>query len=341
MNLVRAELERLTARRFVQLMVLLLAVAFAVTTATTLLGSHRPTTSEMSAAQTQAARAVAAMEAEHTRCLQIRAGEIPIIKDGEYVPADCAELDPARMAQLPLATDYLSSVFVFSHEARGLLYFLIAFLVLFAFLVGASYIGADLNSGGVVNLLLWRPGRLTVLGTKLGTLVGVVAALSVLASALYLGTFWTIGQTAGLPGPLDGEFWGQLGAIYGRGLVLVLLAAVLGFGIATLGRHTSAALGAVAAYAVVWEVGCRLVLTDHRRGPAGPVDALHLPGCLVVRQGGTLGRQRLPAGWRRLRRRSLHDHLGSGAPGAAGADRGGRRGRVRRLPPPRPALAGP
>ncbi|SCF17982.1 ABC-2 family transporter protein [Micromonospora matsumotoense] len=260
MNLVRAELERLTARRFVQLMVLLLAVAFAVTTATTLLGSHRPTTSEMSAAQTQAARAVAAMEAEHTRCLQIKAGEIPIIKDGEYVPADCAELDPARMAQLPLATDYLSSVFVFSHEARGLLYFLIAFLVLFAFLVGASYIGADLNSGGVVNLLLWRPGRLTVLGTKLGTLVGVVAALSVLSSALYLGTFWTIGQTAGLPGPLDGEFWGQLGAIYGRGLVLVLLAAVLGFGIATLGRHTSAALGAVAAYAVVWEVGCRLVL---------------------------------------------------------------------------------
>ena len=70
----------------------------------------------MSAAQAQAARAVAAMEAEHTRAVsQIKAGEIPIIKDGEYVPADCAELDPARMAQLPLATDYLSSVFVFSH----------------------------------------------------------------------------------------------------------------------------------------------------------------------------------------------------------------------------------
>ncbi|MEU7615995.1 ABC transporter permease [Micromonospora rifamycinica] len=260
MNLVRAEVERLSARRFVQLMVLLLAVAFTVTTATTLLGSHRPTPAELSAAQAQAAQAVAAMEAEHTRCLRIKAGEIPITEDAGYVPADCGELDPARMERLPLATDYLSSVFVFAQEARGLLYFLIAFLVLFGFLVGASYIGADLNSGGVVNLLLWRPGRLTVLGTKLGTLVGVVAALSVLASALYLGTFWTIGQTAGVPGTLDGEFWRGLGAIYGRGLVLVLLATVLGFGIATLGRHTSAALGAVAAYAVVWEVGCRLVL---------------------------------------------------------------------------------
>ncbi|WP_328339374.1 ABC transporter permease subunit [Micromonospora sp. NBC_00421] len=260
MNLVRAEVERLAARRFVQLMVLLLAVAFAVTTATTLIGSHQPTARELSVAQEQAAQAVASMEAEHTRCLRIKAGEIPVTEDSGYVPADCSELDPARMEQLPVAADYLSSVFVFSQQAQGLLYFLIAFLVLFGFLVGASYIGADLNSGGVVNLLLWRPGRLTVLGTKLATLVGVVAVLSVLATVFYLGTFWTIGQTAGLPGSLDGEFWGRLGAIYGRGLVLVLLTTVVGFGIATLGRHTSAALGAVAAYAVVWELGCRVVL---------------------------------------------------------------------------------
>ena len=48
-------------------------------------------------------------------------------------------------------------MFTFAEEAEPLLYFLIAFLALFGFLVGASYIGADLNSGGVVNLLLWRP----------------------------------------------------------------------------------------------------------------------------------------------------------------------------------------
>ncbi|MFC3504875.1 hypothetical protein ACFOOK_28450 [Micromonospora krabiensis] len=70
--------------------------------------------------------------------------------------------------------------------------------MLFGFLVGASYIGADLNSGGVVNLLLWRPRRLAVLGAKLGTLLGSVLVLSLLASAAYLGTFWVIGQTAGL-----------------------------------------------------------------------------------------------------------------------------------------------
>ena len=53
MNLVRAELERLTARRFVQLMLVLLAVAFAVTVATTLAGSHQPTATELQQANWQ------------------------------------------------------------------------------------------------------------------------------------------------------------------------------------------------------------------------------------------------------------------------------------------------
>ncbi|MEH0933620.1 ABC transporter permease subunit [Micromonospora psammae] len=259
MNLVRAEVERLAARRFVQLMVVLLALAFVITTATTLVGSHKPSPSEVAAAEAALSQRISSLEAEHARCLKIKAGELPIEEDS-YVPADCSEVDPALQEQLPVLADYLSTVFVFGKEARPLLYFLIAFLLLFGFLVGASYIGADLNSGGVVNLLLWRPRRLTVLGAKLGTLLGAVALVSALATVVYLGTFWMIGQTAGLPGTLDGRFWSDLGDLYGRGMVLVLLATALGFAIATLGRHTSAALGAVAAYLVVWELGALLVL---------------------------------------------------------------------------------
>ncbi|MGB2567518.1 ABC transporter permease [Micromonospora citrea] len=258
MKLVRAEVERLLARRFVQLMVVLLGFAFVVTTVTTVLGSHQPSASEVAAARAQVAEAIRGLEVEHQRCLRIKAGEIPLDEAG-YVPADCSELDPALQERLPVVADYLSGVFVFGQQAEPLLYFLIAFLLLFGFLVGASYIGADITSGGVVNLLLWRPRRLTVLGTKLGALTGVVAVLSVAATVVYLGTFWVIGQTAGLPGQMDGPFWQNLGAIWGRGVALVLLASALGFGIATLGRHTSAALGAVAAYAVVWELGARVV----------------------------------------------------------------------------------
>ncbi|MGR6317693.1 ABC transporter permease [Micromonospora soli] len=255
MNLVRAELERLAARRFVQLMVVLLLAAFAVTVATTLAGSHRPTPGELGRAQAQAAEEVRNLEAAHDRCLRIKAGAVTP-DENDYVPRDCAEVDPALMEELPSAATYLNGVFVFAHEALPLLYFLVAFLMLFGFLVGASYIGADLNSGGVVNLLLWRPRRRAVLGTKLGTLLGALLALSAAASAAYLAVFWLIGQASGLTGRVD---WAALGGTYGRGLVLVLLAAALGFALATLGRHTSAALGTVAAYLVVWELGARLV----------------------------------------------------------------------------------
>ncbi|MEU4482314.1 ABC transporter permease subunit [Micromonospora sp. NPDC023966] len=258
MNLVRAELERLAARRFVQLMVLLLAVAFAVTVATTLAGSHRPTPVELSRAQAQAAEEVRNLELAHDRCLRIKAGTV-MPDENDYLPRDCAQIDPALMERLPAPSDYLSGVFVFANEAEPLLYFLIAFLAMFGFLVGASYIGADLNSGGVVNLLLWRPRRFAVLGAKLGTLLGGLLGLSAVASVAYLGVFWLIGQASGLAGRLGGDFWSSLGAVWVRGLVLVLLAGALGFAMATLGRHTSAALGTVAAYLVVWELGARLV----------------------------------------------------------------------------------
>ncbi|MGW4501913.1 ABC transporter permease subunit [Micromonospora sp. NPDC004336] len=264
MNLVRAELERLCARRFVQLMLVLLVLAFGVTAATTLANSHRPSTEEFAAAQRQAAAARIDLEHAHQRCLDQRG--LPTADDGEereepeYFPADCREVDPALMERAPVAADFLPGVFNFAEQARPLLYFLIAFLALFGLLVGASYIGADLNSGGVVNLLLWRPQRMTVLGVKLGALLGAMALLSVLASAAYLGTFWLIGRLAGQPGWLDGAFWRSLGVFWGRGVLLALAFATVGFAIATLGRHTSAALGAVAGYLVVWELGARLVM---------------------------------------------------------------------------------
>ncbi|KXK61519.1 hypothetical protein AWW66_13085 [Micromonospora rosaria] len=261
MRLVRAELERLGSRRFVQLMLVLLVLAFGVTAATTLASSHRPSAAEVQNARAEAARQIRALEQEYDRCVAARQGRVTPDEFGmDQYPTSCADLDPGRIERLPVTTDYLSGVFVFANEAKGLLYFLIAFLVLFGFLVGASYIGADLNSGGVVNLLLWRPRRLTVLAAKLGTLLGAVLVVSVAASLLYLGAFWLIAQVAGLPGTLDGDFWQALAALHARGLVLVGLAAALGFALATLGRHTAAALGTVAAYAVVWELGARLVM---------------------------------------------------------------------------------
>ncbi|GAA4675737.1 ABC transporter permease subunit [Phytohabitans rumicis] len=245
MNLVAAELSRLTARRFVQLMLVLLIGAGAVTVGTTLATSHRPTAIEWDQAEQQA-------QVERNRIADTL--------------ADCqrAELDEEYCRQLaerdPRAEDYLYGVFVFKDEIKGLVYFLISFLALFGFLVAASFIGAELTSGGMTNLLLWRPQRMTVLGTKLGTMLGAVLAVSVAATVLYVGAFWTIAEATGVRGDLDADFWSDLGLTLVRGLAFVLFVSAVAFGAATLGRHTAAAVGLIAAYAIVWEIGLRIVL---------------------------------------------------------------------------------
>ncbi|GIG86325.1 ABC transporter permease subunit [Plantactinospora endophytica] len=254
MNLVRAEIGRLAARRFVQLMVLLLGTAFGVTIATTLAGSHQPTAFEVQVAEAQAANQRANVQRWYAECLEAErtgASELSARYQG-----NCEDVSPDRVD----ASDFLSGVFVFDQQILDLTYFLIAFLCLFGFLVGASYIGADLTSGGMTNLLLWRPQRMVVLGTKLGTLLAGVLGLSVVASALYLGSFRLIAEVRGLPGAPDAPFWTDLGLTVTRGLLLVLMVTALGFAAATLGRHTSAALGVAAAYAVVWEAGGRIVM---------------------------------------------------------------------------------
>ena len=55
---------------------------------------------------------------------------------------------------------------------------LAALLALVAFVIGASFVGAEWNSGGMMNLLLWRPQRLQVLGTKLAALLVGLTALT-------------------------------------------------------------------------------------------------------------------------------------------------------------------
>jgi ABC-2 type transport system permease protein len=243
-NLISAELYRLVARRFVQLMAILLIGAFAVTGATTVASSHEPTTYEVEQAEERMRRDQFQREAAHQACLRSQ--------DADF----CDDFIRADMR----IEDYLYGVFIFAQEIEPLVYFLIAFLALFAFLVAASFIGAELNSGGMTNLLLWRPRRMVVLGTKLGTLLATVLTVSIVASALYIGGFWAIAELRGFSGAVDGAFWADLIQLAVRGVALVLAFAVVGFSVATIGRHTAAAVGALATYAIVWEVGARIVL---------------------------------------------------------------------------------
>lgn len=255
-NLVRAEFIRLVTRRFTQVMVMVLLAAFGVTLATTASTTRRPTDSEVASAQRQATLQQASVRFVRAECQRARLPDAPTEMRQRYQGIDCRSYDPDEVT----TEDLLPGVFSFTGFARNLVMVLSAFLALFGFLVGASFVGAELTSGGMTNLLLWRPQRLRVLGAKLGTLLAGVTGLAVAATALYLGTFWVLAEVAGLPGNQSGAFWGDLLVVCLRGIGLALVAASTGFAIATAGRHTSAALGLAAGYAVVWEVGGRIVM---------------------------------------------------------------------------------
>ena len=77
---------------------------------------------------------------------------------------------------------------------------------------------------------------------------------------MYVATFYGIAKASGYVGSIDSHFVGDLVLLVVRGLALALVVTAISFAIATLGRHTAAALGLLTGYVVVWEGGARLIM---------------------------------------------------------------------------------
>jgi ABC-2 type transport system permease protein len=127
-------------------------------------------------------------------------------------------------------------------------------LIMLALLLGASYIGAEWRANTVATQLVWEPRRVRVALAKLAatiiTALGVylflqlAAALSVLPSIMFRGT------TEIPPG-----WWSALFGSVARAGGLVLVAATAGYALASIGRNTSAAIGAAFVYLMILEGG--------------------------------------------------------------------------------------
>lgn len=121
-------------------------------------------------------------------------------------------------------------------------------LVMFGWLVGASAIGAEWSHRTVTALLTWEPRRTRVLATKALAAATFTAILVAFLQAFFTGMLFVAAESAGPP--LDwGEYWG----VSARILLVSVIASVLGFGLATIGKNTGAALGGGMAYLLVIE----------------------------------------------------------------------------------------
>jgi ABC-2 type transport system permease protein len=150
---------------------------------------------------------------------------------------------------------YLPATFDFRTKFPDLVTTLFALLSVVGFVIGASFVGAEWSSGGMANLLLWRPQRLRVLGTKLLAFLVGLTSLTVLLSAAWTGIFALVARFRGSSASMTGGAWRSLALMEARGLALVVVAGAVGFGLASLGRHTAMALGVAIGLVIVFQFG--------------------------------------------------------------------------------------
>lgn len=122
-----------------------------------------------------------------------------------------------------------------------------------AFLIGASFVGAEFSSGAIGNWMTFEPRRLRVYGSKL--LAATVGAVPIAAVMLILLTsgVWLIVDQYGTVAGTTGKVWGDLAGTAARATLLAAAAGALGGVVALLLRHTAAAIGVALAYLVLVE----------------------------------------------------------------------------------------
>jgi len=246
-SLVKAELHRFRARRFIQVLAGLGVLGWAAAIIIGLFTFGTPTETDYAAAQAQVDRIIQENETYRQQCLDDPPSDAP-----QGVPADEVCGPPLTEADIGGVESFLGKA-PFDLAASGTVG-AVAFAGLasaLAFVVGATWIGAEWSTRSIVALLFWAPRRMRVMGTKFGVLVAGATVFGIAAQVGWLIMAGILDAAVGTDQPLPDDFWGSLLQTQARGVLLVVLAAVLGFGLTSIVRNTGAALGIAFVYVVV------------------------------------------------------------------------------------------
>ncbi|MGW5668508.1 ABC transporter permease subunit [Micromonospora sp. NPDC003776] len=262
MSLYVTELRRLAKRRVTRLLLVLLVLGLAGVATAFSFSSHKNSPEVVAEAQAKAdaayrkelanwQRSVAECEAAQARGDQNTEDRYGPNCGRDWQPQP-EMFDPKW--NLPYQFDFRADFPMFIAVFAGA-------LALFAFIVGASFVGAEWSTGGMMNLLLWRPKRLAVLGTKLAALLSTVLGVSVVLGALWTLAFWLIARSRGTTAKMTAGVWRSIGLDGLRAVGIVLAVGAVAFGLASLGRHTAMALGAAVAVFAISEIGIRIAVS--------------------------------------------------------------------------------
>jgi len=247
-RLLKVELQRLFSRRAVVILMLLCTLGVGAIAAGIIYTARPVSAAEMAAAQREADEMNRApwMQREVARCLKRGDSQVQCERDIGVRPE-------YLISRRPLDTS----------DWKVWLLSMAALVAAVSVLIGATFIGADYASGSLSTQLLFQPSRLKVWGAKVGALligVGTFALVGLGSSDLALwiaAKAWDVPLGQGLQ-----ESWA---AGVGRSIAFAAVASVTGYAIVVLARHTAAALGLIAVYALVVETAVRAIWRGSER----------------------------------------------------------------------------
>ena len=252
-GLLRAELHRFRSRRAIQALVGLTLAGFVLATVIALLNFGTPSEADLAAARADAERFVAELEVGREECLSDPSRPAGVSPD-EY----CGP--PLTLADVGGAESFLDvEPFDLAGSATDGALAVAGLSAALAFVIGATWIGAEWSTRSIVALLFWVPRRMTVIGTKVAVLALAAALFGVLTQAAWLAMAGVLRAAVGTQEPLPEGFWSALLQTQGRAVLLTVFAALLGFGLANLVRNTGFALGLAFVYVVVVENAVRIL----------------------------------------------------------------------------------
>lgn len=239
MRLIRVEIKRLLARRLFKGLTLLAFVGFAIGGTIAFIASDN-SPEAIAAARSQRAIAIRS-------CLE-RVQQDATLQSEEFPPD--ARANPQGFCEDETYGD--SPAFPY-RDFTWMLRGLGMPLVMLGWLLGASAIGAEWANRTMTTTLTWESRRGRVLGAKIlaGGLVSF--AWIFLLSLLFAAAMYPAGRFEGSMVGVDLSWWLGLARIALSISAVAAIASALAASIATVGRHTAAALGAGFVYLAVVE----------------------------------------------------------------------------------------
>lgn len=236
-GLLRSELQRFSSRRlFRWIGIALLAAILAAGIINVVTSSRDP-----EAARRRAAVDVANCERERERMLdRERGGEG---HEGIVEIFECPDIDDI--------TPFYDEAFRYAQTISDATRFVSTLLLVAAFMVGASFAGAEWGSGSMSTFLTWEPRRIRVLAAK-ATTAGAILTVAVMCVLAFLAlVHLPAGYLRGYMEGVDTAYWGRILPIWARSGVLAGMFAMAGVGVAMAVRHTAAAIVLGGAYAAI------------------------------------------------------------------------------------------